>query len=54
MKVIKIQVSDDQYDMAMRVAKKRKKSLRSIVMRVIYELDLADCHDRSRKKRNKE
>lgn len=51
MKVIKIQVSDEQYDMAMRVAKKRKKSLRSIVMRVLFELDHADETEQMRKKR---
>ena len=54
MKVLKIQVSDDQYDMEMRVAKKRKKSLRSIILRVLFELDHADENERMRKKRPKD
>lgn len=42
MKTIRLNVSDNQYDMIMRVCQKRKKSFRAIVLRIFFEMDCGD------------
>lgn len=42
MKKLTIMVDDDQYDMIMRTCNKRKKSFRSLVLRMFYDLDFKD------------
>ena len=42
MKQLIINVSDDQYDMIMRASRKRKKSVKSLVLRFFFELSYVD------------
>ena len=42
MKQLIINVSDEQYDMIMRASRKRKKSIKSLVLRFFFELGYED------------
>ena len=49
MKTIKIDISDKEFEMIQRVCRKRKKSIRSIVLRFFFELDYEDGKKGERK-----
>ena len=49
MKTITIDISDEEFKMIHRVCRKRKKSIRSLVMRFFFELDYADGKKGERK-----
>lgn len=49
MKQLTINVTDDQYDMIMRASRKRKKSIKSLVLRFFFELDYVDGKKGERK-----
>lgn len=48
MKTIKIDVTEEQYSMIMRACRKRKCSIRSLVLRLFFELDYDDGKKKGR------
>ena len=51
MKQITINVDEEQYRMILSVAKRRNKPIRSLILRIFYDLDYQDQKDRRKNKR---
>lgn len=51
MKQITITVDDEQYKMIQSVCKRRKKNIRSLILRIFYDLDYQDQKSRQKSKR---
>ena len=51
MKQITITVDDDQYKMIQGVCNRRKKNIRSLILRIFYDLDYQDHEKRKHRKK---